>query len=106
MSQSPEGEQGDIASYVDGWAALFKMLREGASFSGRERNRAFLNVGGGRFREAAPQLERSLALDPKLITTPFISGVLHLVTEDYEAIPEAQRKPVERPEKVMAEAGV
>jgi catechol 2,3-dioxygenase-like lactoylglutathione lyase family enzyme len=28
------------------------------------------------------------------------------VTGDYEAIPEAQRRPVERPEKVMAEAGV
>ncbi len=28
------------------------------------------------------------------------------VTGDYEAIPEAQRKPVERPEKVMAEAGI
>ena len=48
MSQSPE--QGETSkSYEDGWAAIYRMIREGRSFSGRERHCAFLNTGGERF---------------------------------------------------------
>ena len=35
--------------YDRGWSALNKLLRAGRSFSGRERNCCFLNMGGGQF---------------------------------------------------------
>jgi tetratricopeptide (TPR) repeat protein/thiol-disulfide isomerase/thioredoxin len=53
VSQTPIGDQPsrELLAYDKGWAALNLMLREGKSFSGRERNCAFLNIGkpGGRF---------------------------------------------------------
>lgn len=40
---------GDDASASGATKDLFTLIRSGASFSGRERNCAFLNTGGGRF---------------------------------------------------------
>lgn len=41
------------ASYEAGWVAIHRMIREGASWSGRERNVAFLNTGDGRFAQVS-----------------------------------------------------
>ena len=51
MSHAPEAPEADqrLGSYYDSWSALHKLLRDGASFSGHERNCAFLNLGGSRF---------------------------------------------------------
>ena len=40
-----------MRAYDVGWAATNKLIRAGKSFSGRERNCAFLNTGGGRFAD-------------------------------------------------------
>ncbi len=52
MSQSPRHAKEDDAEqlrYGRAWLALNTMLRNGRSFSGRERNRCFLNIGSGKF---------------------------------------------------------
>ncbi|MEQ1895272.1 MAG: ASPIC/UnbV domain-containing protein, partial [Planctomycetota bacterium] len=50
MSQSPlEAAPTSTDAYVTSWSALNKLLRRGYSWSGREANCAFLNLGGGRF---------------------------------------------------------
>ena len=52
MSQSPLGPRDSTESlyrYQQGWGGLNRLLHEGRSFSGRERNCAFLNCGGTRF---------------------------------------------------------
>lgn len=50
MSQSPleYGEQGQD-EYINAWRALYAQVEAGSSWSGRERNRCFLNVGSDRF---------------------------------------------------------
>lgn len=50
MSQSPLefGGQGQD-DYINAWRALYAQVEAGSSWSGRERNRCFLNVGSGRF---------------------------------------------------------
>ncbi len=40
-------------NYLRGWSELASALREGSSWSGRERNNAYLNLGGGRFVDAS-----------------------------------------------------
>ncbi|MEZ4271360.1 MAG: ASPIC/UnbV domain-containing protein [Myxococcota bacterium] len=51
MSLSPTAnhKEDDAQKYAHGWMALGKLLREGGSFSGRERNKCFLNIGSGRY---------------------------------------------------------
>ncbi|HUF63079.1 MAG TPA: ASPIC/UnbV domain-containing protein, partial [Verrucomicrobiales bacterium] len=52
MSQSPESAapaSADLAAYRSGWSALSQLIGEGHSFSGYERNSAFLNIRGARF---------------------------------------------------------
>ena len=51
MSQSPLGSTPANASpkYDDAWSELKRKLRQGGSFSGHERNCAFLNTGEQRF---------------------------------------------------------
>lgn len=46
MSRSPESEtrEGSPAGYLAGWQATLELLRRGKSWSGHERNCAFLNV--------------------------------------------------------------
>jgi len=50
VSQSPVDDLSERASlrYRQGWRALNRLLHEDRSFSGRERNSAFLNLGGQR----------------------------------------------------------
>jgi tetratricopeptide (TPR) repeat protein/thiol-disulfide isomerase/thioredoxin len=50
VSQSPESsEDENNPEYRRGWAKIFQMIRSGSSWSGHERNCAYLNTGGGNF---------------------------------------------------------
>ncbi len=50
MSQSPEtAEDENNPDYRRGWAKIFQMIRSGSSWSGKERNCAYLNTGDGGF---------------------------------------------------------
>ncbi|MDP6764392.1 MAG: ASPIC/UnbV domain-containing protein [Planctomycetota bacterium] len=40
-------------SYLDGWAAMYRLIRQGHSWSGRERNTCFLNLGEGEFADVS-----------------------------------------------------
>ncbi len=54
MSHSPEEAEGvSGSSYESGWIAIHRMLRGGASWSGRERHCAFLGTGTGEFVDAS-----------------------------------------------------
>lgn len=52
MSQSPQKEEAS-RSYKEGWRAVNELIRQGGSWSGRERNVCFQNDGGGRFSEVS-----------------------------------------------------
>jgi len=50
VSQSPEtSEDENNPGYRRGWAKIFQMIRSGSSWSGHERNCAYLNTGDGNF---------------------------------------------------------
>jgi len=50
VSQSPEtSEDKNNPDYRRGWAKIFQMIRSGSSWSGHERNCAYLNTGDGNF---------------------------------------------------------
>lgn len=55
MSQTPTGgsELKPSDEYLDAWGQLAKMIQEGRSFSGRERNCCFLNTRGPRFADVS-----------------------------------------------------
>ena len=54
MSHSPsDAESPPEQSYIDGWAAVYRLIRQGRSWSGRERNTCFLNTGDGEFVDAS-----------------------------------------------------
>ena len=55
MSQSPlsASQPGNTDRYLQGWKALNRLLHEDRSFSGHERNCAFLNTGKGRFADVS-----------------------------------------------------
>ena len=54
MSHSPSDPTSAAPeAYRQGWDALFKMLYDGASFSGRERNCCFLNTGTTTFADVS-----------------------------------------------------
>ena len=66
MSQSPLGEEPEPGStYLDAFGELAQRIRTGASFSGRERNCAFLNLGGESFADASAALGLDLAQDSR-----------------------------------------
>ena len=46
VSRSPDAEAGDSDPYRDAWRNTASLLRQGHSFSGRERNCAYLNLPG------------------------------------------------------------
>ena len=58
-SQSPTTERGATGAsdekqdYLTGWAALTRLMNEGLSWSGNERNVCYLNLGDGRFVDAS-----------------------------------------------------
>ena len=72
MSRSPDEDASsdEIRAYDVGWAATNQLIRSGSSFSGRERNCVFLNLGGeNRFADLSatsgldfPEDGRGLAL--------------------------------------------
>ena len=51
MSQSPDDDSEPGKSYIEGWAAIYELIREGRSWSGRERHNFFLNTGTSRFAD-------------------------------------------------------
>ncbi len=55
MSQTPESETTaqPIDGYLDAWEKLARMIQQGRSFSGHERNCCFLNTGGTRFADVS-----------------------------------------------------
>ncbi len=54
MSHSPTAETGDeVSDYIRGWTTINRLVRRGYSWSGYERNNAFLNLGEGRFVDAS-----------------------------------------------------
>ncbi len=55
MSRSPTGSQAlnPEQSYLDSWSELAELIQQGRSFSGRERNCAFLNTGKGKFADVS-----------------------------------------------------
>ena len=68
MSPSPQAVKGGEAldRYLAGWDATMRLLREGRSFSGRERNCAFLNCGasGPRRRATARNTDQTNGTSP------------------------------------------
>ena len=55
MSLSPtEQAPARLEDYTSGWVAIYRLMRQGLSWSGRERHCAFLNLGHGRFADASP----------------------------------------------------
>ncbi len=66
MSQSPTAERPtERASYELGWVAIHRMLREGKSWSGRERHCAYLNTRDGRFADISAVSGLDLADDAR-----------------------------------------
>ncbi len=55
MSRSPKAEKARQAldEYIASWRAITRLLREGLSWSGYERNCAYLNCGDGRFADVS-----------------------------------------------------
>ena len=55
MSQSPDESASTehVQEYFQNWDALGRMIRGGRSFSGRERNCAFVNLGAGRWADVS-----------------------------------------------------
>jgi tetratricopeptide (TPR) repeat protein len=55
VSRSPQTIEAAPAStdYVAGWQATLRLLRQGKSWSGHERNCAFVNIGGTRFADVS-----------------------------------------------------
>lgn len=55
MSRSPTGkkQQDPQQAYLEGWQQLAERIQRGQSFSGRERNCAFLNTRGVRFADVS-----------------------------------------------------
>ena len=54
MSLSPPDQETEPdPSYLDGWAVVYHMIRQGLSWSAWEPNSLFLNTGGGRFADAS-----------------------------------------------------
>ncbi len=51
-SQSPLSESLTL-EYTDGWAAVNRLIREGKSWSGREPNTMYLNIGDGTFSDVS-----------------------------------------------------
>ena len=65
-SQSPlDGALTD--SYGKGWTAMSRMIWAGASWSGRERNSAFLNLGDGHFADVSAILGLDFADDARAL---------------------------------------
>ncbi|MGK0216616.1 MAG: Flp pilus assembly protein TadD [Planctomycetota bacterium] len=68
MSQSPlDAEAVAEDAYGGGWAAIASLIREGRSWSGGEQDRAFLNLGGGRFADVSEAMGLDLVRDGRAL---------------------------------------
>lgn len=69
MSRSPTGQDSTTpgSDYLDSWAQLAERIHRGSSFSGRERNCAFLNTGRGDFADVSGALGLDLIDDGRAI---------------------------------------
>ena len=69
MSQSPikDFSPAAVLRYRQGWKALNKLLHEDRSFSGHERNCAFLNLGDGRFADISAAIGFDFADDGRAV---------------------------------------
>ncbi|MCA9170400.1 MAG: ASPIC/UnbV domain-containing protein, partial [Planctomycetales bacterium] len=67
MSLSPttQSTASEVLAYDKGWAAINRLIRAGRSFSGRERNCCFLNLGGPRFATVSAALDVDLPDDSR-----------------------------------------
>ena len=65
MSLSPTANStsDEILDYDKGWAAVNRLIRTGRSFSGRERNCCYLNVGATRFANVSSAVALNLIDD-------------------------------------------
>ena len=65
MSLSPteKSTSAEVFEYDKGWAAVNRLIRAGRSFSGRERNCCFLNVGQTKFANISSSVDLNLADD-------------------------------------------
>ena len=65
MSLSPTANStsDEVLAYDKGWAAVNRLIRAGRSFSGRERNCCFLNVGSTRFANVSSAIGLNLIDD-------------------------------------------
>lgn len=71
MSQSPlqtsvDSEEG---AYEAAWASINKLIREGGSFSGRERNCCYLNTGSTRFADVSAVSGLDFSDDARALAT-------------------------------------
>lgn len=53
MSYSPEENETAGKQYIEGWGAVYELVRQGKSWSGRERHVGFLNTADGRFAQVS-----------------------------------------------------
>lgn len=53
MAPVDASSEDGASSYLDGWSAISRSMEEGVSWSGHERNVAWLNAGDGTFVEAS-----------------------------------------------------
>ena len=53
MSHSPTDETPPGEDYIEGWSATYELIRQGKSWSGRERNTCYLNTGNGSFADVS-----------------------------------------------------
>ena len=68
MSQSPTADVADPnQAYLDAWQNLAIRIRQGQSFSGRERNCCFLNTRGGRFADVSAAMGLDLIDDSRAV---------------------------------------
>ena len=58
MSQAPQALKSSEGkeAYLASWQATFSLIRRGASFSGNERNCAYLNTDGSRFANVSASM--------------------------------------------------
>ncbi len=72
MSRSPDqlgAAEEEVAGYRQGWSALSELIGQGRSFSGFERNCAFLNVRGERFANVSSSTGLDLVDDTRAVAT-------------------------------------
>ncbi len=71
MSLSPTTKSANSAvlAYDKGWAAVNRLIRAGRSFSGREENCCFLNLGQPRFATVSAAVELNLPDDGRGLAT-------------------------------------